>query len=55
MADTPSAPLRLIEIEPDGGWCDAETGICTSTAPEPEADAHTGVFTRSREARSLHR
>ncbi|GAA3767715.1 hypothetical protein GCM10023083_01510 [Streptomyces phyllanthi] len=38
MTDTPSAPppLQLIDTGPAGGWCDAETGICTSAAPEPD-------------------
>ena len=38
MTDTPSAPppLQLLETGPDGGWCDVETGICTSTVPEPD-------------------
>lgn len=38
MPDTPSAPppLQLIDTGPAGGWCDAETGIC-SIASEPHA------------------
>jgi hypothetical protein len=40
MPDTPpSAQLQLIDTGPVGGWCDAETGICTSTVPEPDASA----------------
>ncbi len=37
MNDTPSAPqaLQLIDTGLAGGWCDAETGICTSAVPEP--------------------
>ncbi|ADI10486.1 hypothetical protein SBI_07366 [Streptomyces bingchenggensis BCW-1] len=45
MADASMAPpLRLVETGPDGGWCDAATGICTTVAadregPLPESEA----------------
>ncbi|GGN02113.1 hypothetical protein [Streptomyces fuscichromogenes] len=44
MADTPPtpSPLEFIETGPDGGWCDARTGLCTTAAgsevPLPEGE-----------------
>ncbi|MFC8427970.1 hypothetical protein [Streptomyces sp. NPDC057253] len=48
MADTPSipSPLEFIETGPDDGWCDVETGICTTTAADQEGplpDSETAV------------
>ncbi|MGW0652208.1 hypothetical protein ACWD4T_25920 [Streptomyces umbrinus] len=47
MVDTPPtpAPLVLVETGPDGGRCDAATGICTTVSTDRQGPLLRSEYT----------